>query len=145
MAAIFCASLLNGRPAMVYEDGEQLRDFVHVRDVVQANMLALEHDGADGAAVNIGSGTPVSIADVACCLGRQLASDVAPTITGQLRTGDIRHCFADISRARALVGFVPSTSFTAGLCDLVDWVRNRAAHDGAERVRQELESRGLVR
>ena len=96
VAAIFASRLLNRRAPMIFEDGRQMRDFVSVHDVVQANLLAMEGDKADGLALNIGSGSPVSIAEVAAELSNCLGEKIPAEITGKYRVGDIRHCFADI-------------------------------------------------
>jgi dTDP-L-rhamnose 4-epimerase len=145
VAAIFCSRLINGQSPLVYEDGEQQRDFVHVSDVVRANVLALERDGADGEAVNIGSGQPVSILDVARCLTSELGVALGAEVTSKFRTGDVRHCFADITKARTLLGFEPRVSFEAGARELIAWVRGERSEDHHNRARTELESRRLVR
>ena len=104
VCAIFSGRLLNDESPMIFEDGEQTRDFVHVSDIVQANMLALETDKADYEAVNIGTGSPISVSDISLMLAQGLHKDIKPQITGKYREGDIRHCVADISRARKLLG-----------------------------------------
>ena len=103
VCAIFSGRLLNDEAPMIFEDGEQTRDFVHVSDIVQANMLALETDKADYEGVNIGTGSPISVADISLMLAQGLHKDIKPQITGKYREGDIRHCVADISRARKLL------------------------------------------
>src|SRR5206468_11091421 len=103
--AIFASRLLNGKPPLVYEDGEQRRDFVNVRDVARACVLALEEGGADGHALNIGSGRSVSVNEIARSLADVLGTEIEPEVTGKFRAGDIRHCFADISRAQRLLGY----------------------------------------
>ena len=110
VAAIFASRLLNGRAPLVFEDGRQMRDFVSVHDVVQANLLAMERPEADGMALNIGSGEPISIREIADVLARALGSPIPAEITGKYRAGDIRHCFADISR-RAALGYKPQVQF----------------------------------
>ena len=145
VAAIFCSRMINGRVPIVYEDGRQLRDFVHVRDVVQASMLALDRPGADGRAVNVGSGRAIAVTDVARGLAAHLGFDGEPQVTGKFRSGDVRHCFADITRARTLLGYEPAVSFEDGAAELVDWVRNRLAADYVDRSIAELEARGLIR
>jgi dTDP-L-rhamnose 4-epimerase len=142
--AIFAARLLNGRPPLLFEDGRQQRDFVHVSDVAQACLLALE-TRSGGRAYNIGSGQPRTIVSVAVDLARTLGrGGLAPHVTGKYRAGDIRHCFADIGRAQADLGFVPRSDFRAGLDDLVEWLDRQIAVDSVEEATRELQRRGLV-
>jgi len=143
--AIFAARLLNNRPPLINEDGRQRRDFVSVHDVARACRLALETDAADGMALNVGSGRSFSVCEVAERLGAVLGrSRIAPEITGNYRAGDIRHCFADIGRARELLGYEPQVSFDAGLEELADWLDRQAAEDRVEAARAELHARGLA-
>ena len=143
--AIFASRLLNGRPPMVFEDGEQKRDFIHVRDVARACRLALEKPAAAGEAVNIGSGNTYTIRHLAhklaTILGRE---ELTPEITGRYRMGDIRHCFADISRARTLLDFEPQISLEAGLTELAEWLSDQIAVDRYDQASQELAFRGLT-
>ncbi len=145
VAAIFSARLLNGRPPIVYEDGRQTRDFVHVRDVARACRLALEKDGADYEAVNIGTGRPVPVLEVARTLARALGRPIEPEVAGRYRAGDIRHCYADISRARRLLGYEPEVSFEAGMAELAAWVANQPAEDRWAEAAAALEREGLTR
>jgi dTDP-L-rhamnose 4-epimerase len=143
--AIFASRLLNGQRPAVFEDGEQRRDFVHVDDVARAFLLALDTPEANGAAINIGSGRSVSIGDVATRFAAAMnRPDLTPDITGKLRIGDIRHCFADITLARALLGFQPQRSFEDSFAELADWVSTQEAIDRVSQARHELEARGLV-
>jgi dTDP-L-rhamnose 4-epimerase len=143
--AIFAARLLNGNRPMVFEDGAQRRDFVHVSDVADAFLLALESRAADGQVFNIGSGQSIGIAEVAqriaAAMGR---SDLRPQILGKARAGDIRHCFADIALASRALGFAPRRRFDEGMMELADWVGQQRAVDRASQASQELERRGLV-
>jgi dTDP-L-rhamnose 4-epimerase len=143
--AIFAARLLNGNPPLVFEDGEQRRDFVNVRDVVRAFSLALESDAADGLPVNIGSGQSVTVNDVARALGTVLQTDIEPQLMGRYRAGDIRHCFADISRARELLGFEPQVDLSRGLEELSEWLETQTAEDRVDDATRELVARGLAR
>lgn len=143
--AIFASRLLNGKAPLVFEDGRQARDFIHVRDIVQANLLALEHDTLDYQAVNIGTGEPTSILDLAELLAKLLGVELEPEVVGQYREGDIRHCIADISLAREGFGFAPQLAVADGLADLVDWAREQHAVDDVARATSELVDRGLVR
>jgi dTDP-L-rhamnose 4-epimerase len=142
--AIFAARLLNGRPPLVFEDGLQRRDFVHVNDVARACLLALETDHTDDV-FNVGSGQSRTILSVARDLGRVMGrAEIVPTITGKYRTGDIRHCFADMNKSRTLLGFEPSVAFDNGLAELASYLADQIADDQAERATQELLERGLV-
>jgi len=141
--AIFASRLLNGRAPRVFEDGEQRRDFVSVHDVVRALRLALERDGADGLAVNIGSGESISIGELGGLLARTLGSELAPEITGEFRVGDIRHCFADTTLARETVGFEPQVPLGTGIAELAEWLAGQTAVDRVDDAAAELARRGL--
>jgi dTDP-L-rhamnose 4-epimerase len=136
--------LLNRKPPLVFEDGEQMRDFVSVDDVVQANLLAMESSAADGMALNIGSGSPITIREVAEWLGESLGLEIEPEITHKFRAGDIRHCFADITAARQLLGYKPRTSFAQGVGELVEWVKSQQAEDRADAAVAQLVQFGLT-
>jgi dTDP-L-rhamnose 4-epimerase len=144
--AIFASRLHNGQSPMIFEDGEQRRDFVHVEDVARAFVLALQHPAAAGGVFNIASGEDRSVRDVAVLLARAMGREaIEPEITGKARAGDIRHCIADIGKARAMLGFRPARDFSEGLAELAEWVgRQQAAEDRVAAARQELEQRGLV-
>jgi dTDP-L-rhamnose 4-epimerase len=144
VAAIFASRLMNGNAPIVFEDGRQMRDFVNIRDVVQANLLALSSSALDGMAVNVGSGEPISIAEVAEEMARTLGIELMPTLPGVFRSGDVRHCFADISKIRSAVDYSPQTTFRQGLVELVEWIRSQQAHDYTEQALFQLTTRGLV-
>jgi dTDP-L-rhamnose 4-epimerase len=143
--AIFASRLLNERPPLIFEDGQQRRDFVSVHDIVQACRLALEAPGAAGQAFNIGSGRSSTVAQVADLMSGVLGKAIEPEINGQYRVGDIRHCFADISRARAVLGYEPAVTLEDGLLELGDWLREQSAEDRVPEASRELASRGLTR
>jgi dTDP-L-rhamnose 4-epimerase len=145
VCAIFSARLLNGNRPMVFEDGEQSRDFVHVSDIVQANLLALESDRANYQAINVGTGRATSVRAVSRLLAEGLGLDLEPEIVAKYREGDIRHCVADISKARALLGYEPKVTLERGIPELLSWVRAQAAKDQVASATAELESRQLVR
>lgn len=145
VCAIFSSRLLNGHSPLIFEDGEQTRDCVHVSDIVQANLLALETDRADYQAINIGTGTATSIRQLSRLLSEGLGKKIEPDIVGKYREGDIRHCVADISRARSVLGYEPRVALEQGIPELLAWVREQAAKDQVERATAELESRRLVR
>ena len=144
VCAIFSSRLLNGNRPIIFEDGEQTRDFVHVSDIVQANLLALETDRADYEAINVGTGVGTSVRAVCELLAEGLGVDIQPEIVGRYREGDIRHCVSDISKARTLLGYEPKVSLEKGIPELLSWVRSQAAQDQVEGATAELESRNLV-
>ncbi|HEY7298792.1 MAG TPA: NAD-dependent epimerase/dehydratase family protein [Xanthobacteraceae bacterium] len=142
--AIFASRLLNKRPPLVFEDGNQRRDFVHVYDVARACVLALTAKTA-GHVFNIGSGESRTILSVASDLARVIGEPhLAPHITGKYRAGDIRHCFADLSRSRAQLGYSPGVDFQTGLQELAEWLADEIAEDSVEAAMLELDKRGLV-
>jgi len=142
--AIFAARLLNKRPPLIFEDGLQRRDFVHVQDVAKACLLALESDSS-GSVFNIGSGQSRTICSVADDLARAMGcAELPPKITGQYRVGDIRHCFADVQRSAAGLRFAPSVDFRYGLEQLAGDLAGRIAEDHVENATRELMRRGLV-
>jgi dTDP-L-rhamnose 4-epimerase len=148
VAAIFCSRILAGKAPPIYEDGTQLRDFVHATDVARANLLALERPEADYQAINIGSGKPITILDVAWTLLRQMgATDREPDILGEFRPGDTRHCIPDLSRARQLLGYEPRLTFDQGAAELVEWVRSQEGQvqDRSDQAQRELQEHGLGR
>lgn len=143
--AIFAARLLNDQPPMIFEDGEQRRDFVHVSDVARAFADALDHPAAVGGTFNIGSGEDRSVREVARHLAQAMGrNSIEPEIVGKARTGDIRHCYCDTTLAREAIGFTARQDFAEGLKDLAEWLSGQTAEDRAGRAREELEVRGLV-
>lgn len=143
--AIFASRLLNGRRPMVFEDGEQRRDFVSVHDVARACRLALERPEAAGQAINVGSGIGRTVREVASSLATLLGrGDLEPEMTGRYRHGDIRHCFADLSLARERLAYEPAVSFEAGLEDLLGWLSEQSPEDRVDTATAELATRGLV-
>jgi dTDP-L-rhamnose 4-epimerase len=145
VAAIFSSRVLNGQTPTLFEDGEQSRDFVHVSDIVQANLLALETDRADYEALNVGTGEPTTVRGVAdAILGALGRADLRPSVLGKFREGDIRHCYADISRARELLRYAPKVTFSDGMRRLVEWVRGQQAVDRFDQAHRQLVERGLA-
>ncbi|RZM36806.1 MAG: SDR family NAD(P)-dependent oxidoreductase [Sphingomonas sp.] len=142
--AIFASRIANRRAPMIFEDGLQRRDFVHVDDVARAFVLALDEPAAAGGVFNIASGEQRTVLDVAHDLAKAMGVDTRPDVTGEGRSGDIRHCLADISRARSTLGYVPRENFRERLVDLADWVVGQDAHDGVAAATTELKARGLV-
>jgi dTDP-L-rhamnose 4-epimerase len=142
--AIFAARLLNDRRPLVYEEGGQRRDFVNVADVARACRLALERDGADGRAVNVGSGRSASVLEIGHELSRVLEKEIDPEVTGKFRAGDIRHCFADVSLARETLGFEPEVTLEDGIRALAGWLEGAVAADRSDAASAELAERGLT-
>ena len=143
--AIFSSRIANGERPMVFEDGEQRRDFIHVGDVAQAFVLALENPSADGKVFNIGSGDEMTVNEVARAVARAMGRDgVEPEIAGKMRIGAIRHCIPDITRAKTELGYQPRQDFHEGLAELAEWVARQEATDRGADARRELEARGLV-
>jgi dTDP-L-rhamnose 4-epimerase len=141
--AIFAARLLNDRPPRVFEDGRQRRDFVDVRDVARAFALALERDGGDGLAINVGSGGSVTVRELAAKLAATIGKEVEPELAGEARVGDIRHCFADIALAREALGYEPQVELEQGMTALAAWLEGQVAVDRVDVAATELRGRGL--
>jgi dTDP-L-rhamnose 4-epimerase len=143
--AIFASRLLNGQQPMIFEDGEQRRDFVYVGDVARAFAEALHLPQASGGIFNIGSGNDRSVTEVAQELARAMGkNDISPQIVGKSRIGDIRHCFCDGSKAADRLAFRAEKDFQEGLAELAEWVAVQTADDRVDQARAELEARGLV-
>ena len=146
VGAIFASRLLNGKLPVVFEDGGQSRDFIHVRDIARGCLLALENSNSNGEVFNLGTGRKLSIMDV----GKAIAGELGrPTddfiVNNQYRAGDIRHCYADISRAKKNLGFQPSTVFEEGVSELCNWVKSQTSTDMVDKATEELKKRGLSR
>jgi dTDP-L-rhamnose 4-epimerase len=143
--AIFASRLLNDKAPVIYEDGLQQRDFVSVYDIAQACRLAMEVPEAAGDVFNIGSGQPRTVLEIAEKMSRVLGKEhLEPEVSGKYRVGDIRHCFADISRAQRVLGFKPRINFEEGLVELAEWLEGQTAVDRVEAARAELDARGLA-
>ncbi len=143
--AIFASRLLNEQRPMVFEDGQQRRDFVHVADVARAFVAALEEPSAVGEVFNIGSGRNYSIFEVARRLAEAMRrGHLTPEVIGKARTGDVRHCFADITLAEKKLGYRPVHRLEDSLEELAGWVKEQTAIDRVKEARIELEQRGLV-
>jgi dTDP-L-rhamnose 4-epimerase len=147
VAAIFSSALLNGRRPVVFEDGLQARDFVHVSDVVEACLLAIQREDVSDEALNVGTGRPVSLLQLLELLKREIPSGgrLEPEVLGRFREGDIRACYADISRVRARLGFEPRVRLEEGVKALADWVRAQSCEHSSDTALAELQQHGLVR
>jgi dTDP-L-rhamnose 4-epimerase len=142
--AIFASRLLNDRAPLIFEDGLQRRDFVSVEDVVQACRLALEVPEAAGHAFNVGSGRSYTVRQVSELMQERLDRPIDAEICGKYRVGDIRHCFADITLARRVLGYEPAVLLEDGLDELAAWLRDQTAHDRVADASRELATRGLT-
>lgn len=143
--AIFASRLLNGQAPLVFEDGEQRRDFVSVHDVVQGCVRALDARDAAGEVYNIGSGRACTVLEIAQAVADAVGRhDIEPRVTGQYRAGDIRHCYSDIRRARQRLGYEPAVSLEAGLQELAAWLADQKAEDRTVEAHAELAARGLT-
>ena len=145
VCAIFSARIKNGKPPLIFEDGMQSRDFISVHDIVQANILAMKRNSGDYEAFNVGTGKAMNIISVAETLINLYGANLEPKITNKYRAGDIRHCFADISKIRKRLGFEPKISFEEGMKELVKWAERMEAEDRFEIAKRELEERRLVK
>lgn len=145
VCAIFSSRLLNDQPPTIFEDGEQSRDFVHVSDIVQANLLALETDKGDYEAMNVGTGRATTVKEISHILARGLDKNIDPEVVGKYREGDIRHCVANISKARKLLNYEPRITLEEGMDELLQWVSKQDADDRVGKATAELTARSLVK
>ena len=143
--AIFAARFLNRQPPIIYEDGLQQRDFVSVHDIARACVLALETPGAADQVLNVGSGNQFTVREIADRMASAMGTEhIRPQVTANYRAGDIRHCFADISRAREVLGYEPQVGFDEGLMELAAWLEGQIAVDRVADANAELAARGLT-
>ena len=143
--AIFGGRLLNGKPPLIFENGEQRRDFVSVHDIARACALALERNEAAGRAVNVGSGESITVREIARRLAQVTNRDhIEAEVTGKYRVGDIRHCFADIATAREVLGYEPQVALDDGMAELAEWLEGQTVDDRVDSAHGELAARGLT-
>ncbi len=145
VVAIFSSRLLNNQPPLVFEDGCQSRDFIHVQDIVRANILALEKKEADYQVFNVGTGRSLTLLEMCDVLQKVLKKKIAPQSVRRFREGDIRHCYAETTRAEKVLGFKAAISFEEGIEDLMKWTRSQHAKDLVEKATDELERKGLLK
>jgi dTDP-L-rhamnose 4-epimerase len=145
VAAIFASRLMNGRPPVIFEDGAQSRDFIHVSDIVEGLLLALASEEAVGYALNLGTGRSTSVEEIGRLLAEGLSVEHAPERPMRFRAGDIRHCFSDRGEARRRLGFEAKVTLEEGMTDLLEWLSGREAVDHVDQATDELMSRGLAR
>lgn len=144
VTAIFISRLKNKQPLVIYEDGLQTRDFISVHDIVEALVLALEKEQASYEMFNIGSGKGTSILEVAKTLSNLLGRSDLIQVSQEYRKNDIRHCFADISKAKDLLGWEPKFSLEQGLKELIKWSIKQRAYDKFSQAQKELQKKGLI-
>ncbi|MCX5641696.1 MAG: GDP-mannose 4,6-dehydratase, partial [Candidatus Omnitrophica bacterium] len=144
VTAIFLSRLKNNRTPVVYEDGKQTRDFISSADICQALLLSLENKAADYEVFNVGSGKPIPIAEIARVLARALHKKIEPEITKTFRKGDVRHCFADISKIKKKLGWQPAVTLENGMQNLIAWARKAPAEDKFLEAQSELTAKKLL-
>ena len=144
IGAIFTNRALSGKEIVIYEDGLPGRDFVNVRDVVQANLLALENERAENGIFNVGSGERLTVLDLAELIRQRTGSSVGLEFSGRYRVGDIRDCYADLSRSRSVLGYEPRVSFCGGVDELISWAKGEQLEDRFEEAQGALRERRLL-
>lgn len=146
VAAIFSSALLNRKRPLVFEDGAQRRDFIHVSDIVEGCALALQNDGVQDEVFNLGTGVGTTLLELLTLLSAQIsAGGVEPQILGTFREGDIRACYADVRRARERLGFAPRVSLPQGVRELARWVESQSSVDLSASALDELRRHELAR
>lgn len=145
VAAIFSSRLLNNEAPLIFEDGNQKRDFVYVEDVARAYSMALTTSSVDGMALNLGSGNSITIREIAEVITRLMNKSVEPVITGNFRSGDIRHCFADIQKITTHLNWKPQFTFEEGMQRLIDWLLTQQQHSETTQAFEELKKNGLLK
>lgn len=143
VAAIFISRIKNNKPPILNEDGLQTRDFVHINDVVSACINAMEKSAGDYHVFNVGSGSPVTILNVAKSLAGLLKSDVTPLVSFKVRKLDVRHCYADLTKIKKLLDWSPQISIEKGFQDVINWSKDETAVDNVDAAMAQLEKRGL--
>lgn len=144
VVAIFCSCFLNNQSPIIFEDGEQLRDFVHIDDITEACYLSMVKSQGDYEVFNVGSGRKISIYDLAVLVQELMGSDKDPIISNKFRVGDIRHCFADIGKIRRYLGFKPQHDLKEGLKDLIEWVKLQNSHKSVTEMIDKLSDKKLI-
>jgi dTDP-L-rhamnose 4-epimerase len=144
VCAIFSSRIKNNNPPVVYEDGNQARDFINVKDIARANIMAMESPAANYEYFNVGTGNKRSILDIANTLIKFYNKQLTPQVTGQFRPGDIRHCYADITKIKNKIGFEPMCGFEDGMKELIEWGNKQEAKDEFEKAQKELKDKGLI-
>lgn len=144
VAAIFMSRVKNNNPPIIFEDGLQTRDFIYVKDIVKANILAMKSAKSNLETFNIGSGKPLPIVEMANTIIKSYNSKIAPTIKNKFRKGDVRHCYADLSKSKKKLDFSIDYSFEKGMAELISWAHNATANDKLDNALEELQRKGLA-
>ena len=147
VCAIFSVRALYGKPPIIFEDGEQSRDFVNVSDVCQALILAMEKKSANGEIFNVGTGSPITIKEVAETITQKINPELKSIYHQQFRVGDIRHCVADISKIKNKLGYSPTLAFKEGIDDLINWIKTQKENvqKPSQKAMQKLIEKGLLK
>ncbi len=143
VAAIFLSRVKNGNAPVINEDGNQTRDFVHINDIVRVCEMVLTNEKANYEMFNVGSGIPITINEVARVVLNLNKSNIKPEVTGKFRGFDVRHCYADVTKLKKMVGWEPKIRFTEGMRDVFEWSKNEVALDLVDKAMSELEEKGL--
>lgn len=144
--SIFSTQIKNGNGINIFEDGKESRDFVYIDDVVDATILGIEKNEADGQVYNVGTGVPTSVLEVANSLIKNYYTKTPTKITGNYRLGDIRHNYADITKIKRELGFTPKVSFESGIQHFTDWVNEQEVReDNFYKSIEEMRSKGLYK
>ncbi|EKD49324.1 MAG: hypothetical protein ACD_63C00180G0005 [uncultured bacterium] len=144
VAAIFMSRIKNGNRPVVYEDGLQTRDLISVHDVADANVMAFENENANGQVFNVGTENPLPIKSIAENIAKMCDADIEPQINEEFRKGDVRHCYADISKIKKAIAFKPKVGFEDGMKELIEWSKTAESEDKFEKANKELKSKGLT-
>jgi len=147
VCAIFSSRLLNGKRPIVFEDGLQSRDFVNVKDVCQALILAMEKEKARGEIFNVASGSPITIKEVVEMICEKINPKLKPIYKNDYRIGDIRHCLADITKIKNMLGYKPTLTFKEGIDELIEWIKPQINEikDDSDKALRELKEKGLLK
>jgi dTDP-L-rhamnose 4-epimerase len=145
--AIFSSRLINKKPPLIFEDGLQSRDFIHVSDIVQASILAMKKEEANYDCFNVATGVRSNLLKMLDLLQKELdpQKEVKPKIVNKFREGDIRHCYADISKIKNELGFQPKISVEKGLKSYINWVKNQVSTDKVDQAITELNEKKLIK
>ncbi len=147
VCSIFSSRLLHGKPPIIFEDGNQSRDFVNVDDVCQALLLSIDKKASNGEIFNVGTGLPITIKELADLIAEKINPSLKPIYNKQYRVGDIRHCVADISKIKNKLGYKPSITFKKGIDEFIDWIRTQkdCIQKHAQKAMEELKEKGLLK
>ena len=144
VAAMFMSRIKNNKPPVIFEDGMQLRSLISVHDIIHANILSMEKNSANHEVFNVGGEEVTSVKEMAETLIDIYDSNLIPEINGQFRVGDIRHCFADITKIKSKLGFEQKIKLKEGLQELVSWAEDKEAKDLMDNFMQELRNKKLL-